>query len=218
MGLRCHGAQSALHREEPTQDQRRWVNMPKVSHCPLLWLPLERSHTDTHCLSLPSEVRVAQLNPEIRSVINASDSHLLFYYWENGHLNLLSEPTAGARRNIFFSHVRKPGVIEHPHSNCHIINCHEIQTAHELFVKSWLLENKPRAAESKIHNRVFLVWVCWTEHTYDCITEMIHWKEECTVSQQRETREETNICWALLGPGSVCKWQSEDLNRDATKF
>lgn len=85
-------------------------------------------------------------------------------------------------------------------------------------MKSWLLENKPRAAEGKIHKRVLLVWVCWTEHTYDYITEMIHWKEKCTVSQQRETRKATNICRALLGPGSVCKWQSEDLNQDSTKF
>lgn len=116
MDLKCRGAPSALHREEPAQDQRRCVNVLQVRHCHLLWLPLERSHTDTPCLSLASKVRVAQLNPEMRSVINASDSHLLFYYWENDYLNLLSDHTDGARRNIFFSHVRKPGVIEHPHS------------------------------------------------------------------------------------------------------
>lgn len=118
-----------------------------------------------------------------------------------------------------FSHVSKPGVIGHPlPGERWYLWYHEIQTSHELFVKSWLLENKPKVEESKIHNYVLIAWVCWTEWAWDCISETIHGKEGCTVSQQRETRKERNFCLAFLGPGSVCEWQSQDLNLNSMKF
>lgn len=74
-------------------------------------------------------------------------------------------------------------------------------------MKFWLLKTKPKVEESKIHNRVPTVWVCWTECSWGWISEMIHWKEGHTVSHQRETRKENNFCLAFLGPGSVCEWQ-----------
>lgn len=118
-----------------------------------------------------------------------------------------------------FSHVRKPGLREHPHFGERWDNKLPWHTDFSWVVCEILASWKQtRAAENKIHNRVLLVWVCWPEHRYDCITEMIHWKEECPVSQQRETRKETNIYWALLDPRSICKWQREDLNQDSTKF
>ena len=74
-----------------------------------------------------------------------------------------------------------------------------------------------RQQKVKFVTMCFLVWTCWTECPYDWITEMNHWKEGCTVSQ-REAREETNICWAFLGPGSACKRQGQDLNPGSAKF
>lgn len=60
-------------------------------------------------------------------------------------------------KEYIFSHVRKPGVIEHPHlEKGVIINRREIQTVHELFLKSWLCEKEPKATESKIRNHVLL--------------------------------------------------------------
>lgn len=123
------------------------------------------------------------------------------------------------KENIFFSHVRKPGLREHPHFGERWDNKLPWNTDFSWVICETLASWKQtRAAENKIHNRVLLVWVCWPEQRYDCITEMIHWKEECPVSQQRKTRKEANICWALLVPGSICKWQREDLNQDSTKF
>lgn len=84
-----------------------------------------------------------------------------------------------------------------------VINHQEVQTAPELSVKSWLLENKPKAAESKIHNWVLFAAVCWMECSCDWISDTVYWKEGRTVSQQRETRKETNFCLAFLDPGSV---------------
>lgn len=111
MDLKFHGAQSAFHREEQTQDQKGWANTPKVRYCPVFWLPPEISQ-----LTLPlleSEVRVVQSNPKIRSVINASVSHLLFYCLENALLNL-SGDTDWDQKNMCFPMSGKPGVTEYP--------------------------------------------------------------------------------------------------------
>ena len=121
-------------------------------------------------------------------------------------------------KECIFSRVRKPGVIEHPYlEKGEIKKITEIQTVHELFLKCRLCEKEPKATESTIHNHVLLVWMCWTECPCGWITEMIHWKEGCSVSQ-RQTREESNICWDSLSPGSAYKQQGQDLNLGSAKF
>ena len=96
-------------------------------------------------------------------------------------------------KEYIFSHVWKPGVIEYPHLEKGETKNHcEIQTVHELFLKCRLCEKEPKATESTIHNHVLLVWMCWTECPCGWITEMISWKEGCTVSQ-RQTREENKF-------------------------
>ena len=158
------------------------------------WLTHTHTHTHTHTLHLSGKwVKSYQPNSEIRSVIKACGGHLFFHYLEKAHLNLLSGDTDWEKEHIF-SHVRKPGVIEHPHLEMMRQKNHcEIQTVHELFLKCRLCEKEPKATESIIHNHVLLVWMCWTECPCGWITEMIHWKEGCTVSQRQTGRKATFV-------------------------
>ena len=94
--------------EEPGRLQS--MGLQRVRHD---WVT--NTHTHTHTLPLSGKwVKSYQPNSEIRSVIKACGSHLFFHYLEKAHLNLLSGDTDWEKEHIF-SHVRKPGVIEHPH-------------------------------------------------------------------------------------------------------
>lgn len=105
---------------------------------------------------------------EIRSVINACSSHFLFYYLENARPDLLSEDTDWERRDIFFHTSGSQGQCNlHIVEKGQIINLHEIQTAHKLLLKSWLLVKEPKATESKLLTCVLSAEVCGTECTCD---------------------------------------------------
>lgn len=154
MDLRCHVAQSAFYREEETQT-RDGEGACIRSGTAICFEYLSRDLM-THPASSGKWGKSSPPNSGIRSVINACGSHLLFYNLEDAHLNLLSGNRDWKGRNIFFHMSGSQGNRTSTFEKGEIINHHEIQTAFELFVKSWLLENKPKSVESKSHNVCFL--------------------------------------------------------------